>query len=1437
MHYLKGILAGILSGVMILSVSGVVLASEITEVNETNYEVISIEATEAINEVSAEDFSYKLLENDDDEVIGVELTKYSGSAANLVIPSAIDGYDVLVIGNEVFEGKNTLESVVIPDTVIEIGYEAFKDCENLASVVLPKNLEKLHGKAFANCITLASIEIPKNLTEVNLHGYVNYGPFYNCSGLKTVTFEKGVIEVSENLFLGCNGLETITIPDTVVRIEENAFNQCENLKAVKLSENLMEIGDDAFSKCISLENIVIPDSVTEIGYEAFKDCENLASVILPKNLEKLHGKAFANCITLASIEIPKNLTEVNLHGYVNYGPFYNCSGLKTVTFEKGVIEVSENLFLGCNGLETITIPDTVVRIEENAFNQCENLKAVKLSENLMEIGDDAFSKCISLENIVIPDSVTEIGYAAFKECESLTDVKLSGSLTVIGGNAFGSCVSLASIEIPKSLVEVDLHGYTNYGPFYACSNLKTVTFEEGRTEIPDSLFTGCTGPETITIPETVTRIGMNAFKQCTGLKNVNLSENLTEIGMKAFEQCTSLESIDIPDTVVTLGREAFSECSSLVSAKLSKNIKKIENNTFYKCTSLSAITVPEGVEELANTVFKGCTSLVDVVLADSVAKMGSETFSGCTKLENVTLSKALTVIPDKTFYGCTSLQEVELPEGLTEIKNNVFYQCTGLRKIEIPDTLTKMGTATFYGCTSLTDVTLGDMMTSIPANTFYGCEGLESIVIPYNVTTIGDSAFSVCLNLTEISIPRRTTSIASNAFSYPRKMTVYGAIDTYAETYAGSKGMTFTAVDIPAEIITLNETDITLDKRVNFQLIAAISPMNFTDEVVWTSSNENIATVSETGLVTSIYGGTTTITVTAGEKSASCELVVFQPVESLRLSERSVTLNEGEIKELVPAITPENATIKELSYSSSDESVATVDNNGVITAVSQGEATITAVTTDGTNRSVTCEVTVVKPVTEIILNATEVEMMPGETFQLTSVVKPEDATNTAVSYRTDAWGVAEVSQTGLITAYRGGQAVITVSAQDGSGVVAQCVVNVPFTIEYELNGGTNAENNPTKYYVNRAGEVVLNAPTKEGYTFEGWYENAYYWDPVEFTEGTTGNKVLYAKWTPIQYSITYHLNGGTNTTYNPESYTIETYTITLEDASREGYIFKGWYEDAEFTTQVTDIPEESMGDIVLYAKWEEIQPEYIILDKTSAKLKKGETLTLEITVIPEEAANKNIVWTTSNSEIATVSSSGVVEAVNNGTVIITAMVEGTENVSATCEIIVPYTITYQLNGGENSSKNPTEYYNEKITLDNPIREGYTFKGWYTDKKYSKNITSISKTAKTNYTLYAKWEKVSVGKTSISSLKNSKGKKAVVKYKAVTGKKGYEISYSTDKKFKKSVSQKTTSSTSYTLKSLKKGKTYYVRVRAYKIDSTGAKVYGKYSSVKKVKITK
>ena len=959
---------------------------------------------------------------------------------------------------------------------------------------------------------------------------------------------------------------------------------------------VVAIGDRAFQNRTDLRTVMIPDSLEKIEFEAFYNCINLKIVDLSSNLTTIGYDVFGNCKSISKIEIPKSLKKFDgtwgRGTNLSYGAFGGCSNLKTVNFEAGSTIVCAALFMGCDGIEEIELPDTITEIGDSAFKSCKNLNKViipesvtkidgdafaecsglvdiKMHEGINTIGSRAFYKCDRLLDIVIPDSVEKIEFEAFRGCDKLENIKLSENLTIVGYGVFGDCKSISKIEIPKSLKKFDgtwgRGTNLSYGAFGGCSNLKTVNFEAGSTIVCAALFMGCDGIEEIELPDTITEIGDSAFKNCKNLDRITMNNGIEILESSAFEDCFSLTTINIPNTV----------------------------------------------KAISNSTFQDCTSLTEVHLSNILKEIPASTFSGCKKLTTINFPSTLTTIGNSAFSGCESLPEAILPSGVEKIESNAFKNCKAMKKAAVPDTVSSIGSSAFYGCEALTDITLGSKLKKIESQTFYGCIVLPSIVIPYNVTTIGDSAFVNCTKLTQITVPRNTTSIASNAFSYPKKMTMYGPSDCYAETYASGKGIKYVTQDIHATSVSLDITEKTAEHYDDFQLTATIAPLNFTDAVVWTSSNEEVAAVSDTGYVEICGVGTAVITVTAGNVKAVCKITVPQLIDWIEFDEDEIELKAGETYQLKPYISPSDATNKKLKYTSSDTKVAEVSASGLVTAKSEGEAKIRAAATDGSDEYAVCYVTVT--------------------------------------------GKAKV----------------------------------------------------------------------------------------------TG----------------------------------------------------------------------------------------ITLDRTSAEVKRGEKLTLNVTVSPSYASNKKVVWKSANTKIATVDANGSVTAKAPGRTKITVTSSENSSYQASCTVTVPYKITYKLNKGKNNASNPSTYYGKKVTLKNPSRKGYAFAGWYTDAKFKKKITSISSSAKSDYILYAKWTKVKVAKASLTSAKNSKSKQILLKYKKVSGAKGYEISYSTDKKFKKAVTKKNTAKTSYTISKLKKGKIYYVRIRAYKMDSTGKKVYGKHSSMKKVKVSK
>lgn len=245
-------------------------------------------------------------------------------------------------------------------------------------------------------------------------------------------------------------------------------------------------------------------------------------------------------------------------------------------------------------------------------------------------------------------------------------------------------------------------------------------------------------------------------------------------------------------------------------------------------------------------------------------------------------------------------------------------------------------------------------------------------------------------------------------------------------------------VVMPTEV-TLDRTEATMIKGETLQLAATLLPADADDTLVWTSTDETVATVDTQGNVTALKTGATTVTVTDIKgHTATCEVTVTNPVAAVTLDRTEVAMIKGETLKLTATVTPADADDTAVAWTTSDEAVATVDEDGNLTAVATGTATVTV--TDAEGHTVTCAVTVTNPVIAVTLDRTEAAMLRDETLRLTATVTPEDADDVSVTWSSDNEDVASVDAEGLVTALSTGSAVIT--AADAEGHTATCAVSV-----------------------------------------------------------------------------------------------------------------------------------------------------------------------------------------------------------------------------------------------------------------------------------------------------------------------------------------------------------------------------------------------------------
>lgn len=444
-----------------------------------------------------------------------------------------------------------------------------------------------------------------------------------------------------------------------------------------------------------------------------------------------------------------------------------------------------------------------------------------------------------------------------------------------------------------------------------------------------------------------------------------------------------------------------------------------------------------------------------------------------------------------------------------------------------------------------------------------------------------------------------------------------------ATTVDGGKSasckVTVEAKLIPVTGISLDRSELALRVGEETILKAIISPADATDKsVVWTSSEKGVATVDSDGRITAIKAGKTTVTATAqGGFSTSCDVTVTIPVTSVTLDKTSITLTVGENLTLVATVRPDDATDKSVSWVSSDPDVAVVDAAGKVVAVKRGATDITVTTVDG-GLTATCKVSVTEKsiaVTGVRLNKTTLELVAGSEETLTATVIPDNAVNKNVAWKSSVPEVAAVDNNGKVSAKKEGEAIITVTTEDG-GKEANCLVTV------------SAASVPVNAVILDRTAITLT---------EG--ENATLVATISPLTATNKN----VKWTSDKPDIaTVDANGKVTA----EKEGTATITVTTEDGGKT----------ASCTVTV--------NKMVIHVTGVTVSPTTLSIAITESPMK------ITATVTPSNATNKTIVWSSSDPAIASVDTEGNVKGLKAGTVTITATSEDDSEKKATCTVNV-----------------------------------------------------------------------------------------------------------------------------------------------------------------------
>ena len=484
---------------------------------------------------------------------------------------------------------------------------------------------------------------------------------------------------------------------------------------------------------------------------------------------------------------------------------------------------------------------------------------------------------------------------------------------------------------------------------------------------------------------------------------------------------------------------------------------------------------------------------------------------------------------------------------------------------------------------------------------------------------------------------------------------------------------------VPATSITLSASSLTVNEGETAQLTATVEPENNTDIVVWTSSDASIASIDETGKVTGVSGGETTITARAGTVSAECLITVVIPAEKIEILTEISEIEHGKSETLEVTFTPADTTNQKVTWTSSDESIATVDENGKVTAVGEGKVTITATSEDG-GFTASKEINILfNHLTGISFKEESADIIIHESKDLELIYAPEDASLKTVSWESSDESIATVDENGIVTAVNGGSAVIKATSEDGN-LTAEITVNVIVPaekieiqtevseIEYgksETLDVTFTPSNTTNQKVTWTSSDESIATVDENGTVTAVGEGKVTITATSEDGGFTASKeinILFNHLTGISFKeksadIIINESKELELIYDPENASLKTVTWTSSDESIATVDENGKVTavgDGTATITVTSKDGGYSASIEIHVI---IPAQSIRISSEVTEILYGNSETLEVEFTPSNTTNQKVTWTSSDESIATVDENGVVTAVGEGKVTITATSE------------------------------------------------------------------------------------------------------------------------------------------------------------------------------------